>query len=168
MSSNLIGATTANRKVPPMQLFPRALAAFAATLMLAACSTGGGALPPGLSQRMDARGAVLDKAQALAMINQYRASTGATALTEDPTLDASADALVLQYARTGTQAPKPAGAVEVRYSAGYYNFAETFSGWRNSPADSAALTSHAATRAGIAAHYDAGSGYGVYWVLILG
>lgn len=117
---------------------------------------------------MDAKGVSLDRAQAIGMINQYRASTGGTALTEDPTLDASADALVLQYTQSGTQLPKPAGAVEVRYSAGYYNFAETFSGWRNSPADSAALTNATASKAGIAAHYDAASPYGVYWVLVLG
>jgi len=134
---------------------------------LAACASGGG-LPTALSQRMDAKGVTLDRAQAIAIINQYRGTTGAPALTEDPTLDASADTLVLQYTQSGTQLPKPAGAVEVRYSAGYYNFAETFSGWRNSPADSAALTNASATRAGIAAHYDAGSPYGVYWVLVLG
>src|SRR5689334_13215891 len=57
---------------------------------LAACSSAGG-LPPGLSQRMDAKGAVLDRAQALAMLNQYRASTGVPALAEDATLDASAE-----------------------------------------------------------------------------
>jgi uncharacterized protein YkwD len=145
----------------------RALLPLAATVMLAACSSAGG-LPTGLTQRMDAGGAVLDRAQALAIINQYRTSTGVPTLTEDPTLDASADALVLQYSRTGTQAPKPAGTVSVRFSAGYYNFAETFSGWRNSPADSAALTNAAATKAGIAAHYDPNSAYGVYWVLVLG
>jgi uncharacterized protein YkwD len=117
---------------------------------------------------MDAKGVTLDRAQAIAIVNQYRATTGAAALTEDPALDATADALVVQYSRSGTQAPKPAGAIEVRYSAGYYNFAETFSGWRNSPADSKALTNAGATRAGIAARYDAGSAYGVYWVLILG
>jgi uncharacterized protein YkwD len=144
----------------------RAVLMMTLTAALAACSSAGG-LPPGLSQRMDAKGAVLDRAQALAMVNQYRTSTGAPALTEDAALDASADALVLSYAKTGTQQAKPAGAVEVRYSAGYYNFAETFSGWRNSPADSAALTLASATKAGIAAHYDPNSSYGVYWVLLL-
>ena len=149
-----------------MSLALRAFCAAAVLALVAACSSGG--LPVALSQRMDAKGVTLDRAQAIAIINQYRGTTGAPALTEDPALDASADALVLQYTQSGTQSPKPAGAVEVRYSAGYYNFAETFSGWRNSPADSAALTNAAATRAGIAAHYDAASPYGVYWVLVLG
>lgn len=136
------------------------------TLILAACSSGG--LPAGLTQRMDEKGAALDRAQAIAIVNQYRSATGVGPLTEDASLDATADALVLQYARTGTQQPKPAGAVEVRYSAGYTNFAETFSGWRNSPADSAALTLASASRAGIAARFDPASPYGVYWVLVLG
>ena len=134
---------------------------------LAACSSVGG-LPPALSQRMDAKGAVLDRAQALAMVNQYRTSSGVPALTEDPSLDASADALVLSYSTSDTQQAKPAGALQVRYSAGYYNFAETFSGWRNSPADSAVLTLASATKAGVAALYDPNSNYGVYWVLVLG
>jgi len=145
----------------------RAVLAMALVGALAACSSGGG-LPAGLSQRMDAKGAVLDRAQALAMVNQYRTSNGVPALAEDQALDASADALALSYSRSGTQQPKPAGAIEVRYSAGYFNFAETFSGWRNSPADSAALTLARATKAGIAARYDANSPYGVYWVLVLG
>jgi uncharacterized protein YkwD len=154
-------------KVRLMPIALRALFAAAILVGLAACSSGGG-LPVGLSQRMDAKGVSLDRAQAIAIINQYRGTTGAPALTEDPALDASADALVLQYTQSGAQIPKPAGALEVRYSAGYYNFAETFSGWRNSPADSAALTNGSATKAGIAAHYDAASAYGVYWVLVLG
>lgn len=145
----------------------RAVLATVLMAALAACSSAGG-LPAGLSQRMDTKGAVLDRAQALAIVNQYRTSTGVPALTEDAGLDASADALALSYSRTGTQQAKPAGVVEVRYSAGYFNFAETFSGWRNSPADSAALTLASATKAGIAAHYDANSPYGVYWVLVLG
>lgn len=149
-------------------LFVRLAALSLMLVGLAACASGGIGLPAALSQRMDAKGVSLDRAQAIGMINQYRTSTGGTALTEDAALDASADALVLQYTQSGTQLPKPTGAVEVRYSAGYYNFAETFSGWRNSPADSAALTNAAATKVGIAAHYDATSPYGVYWVLVLG
>lgn len=150
-----------------MPVARRAIVSLALLAMLAACSSGGG-LPAGLSQNMSQRGAVLDRAQALAIVNQYRGTTGAAALTEDASLDATADALVLQYSKTGTQQPKPAGALEVRYSSGYYNFAETFSGWRNSPADSAALTLSTATKAGVAATYDPNSPYGVYWVLVLG
>lgn len=116
---------------------------------------------------MDSQGAQLDRSTALSVVNQYRATVGAGALTEDAALDATADQLVAQYAKTGTQPPKPAGVLDIRYSAGYFTFAETFSGWRNSPADAPALIDKAATKAGVAAVYDANSGYGVYWVLLL-
>lgn len=149
-----------------MPVLFRALPA-ALVLLLAACSTGGGALAPGLAQRMDTQGARLDRATALGVINQYRASVGAGAVTEDAALDATADQLVAQYSKGGTQPPKPAGVLDIRYSAGYFTFAETFSGWRNSPSDAPALADKATTKAGVAAIYDANSGYGVYWVLLL-
>jgi uncharacterized protein YkwD len=136
-------------------------------LTLAACS-GGQALPPGVSQGMDKPGAQLNREQALAMVNQYRGSVGAGMLVDDPTLDAQAQAAAAAYAKTGRQTPKPEGTIQIRYSAGYANFAETFSGWRNSPQDSAALTDRTATRAGLAVTYEAQSPYGVYWVMIVG
>jgi len=58
------------------------------------------------------------------------------------------------------------GASNLRH--GYATFAETFSGWRGAPQNSAALSDKAATRAGIAAVYEANSPYGVYWVMIVG
>ena len=137
------------------------------TLGLAACSSGG-ALSPGLAQRMDLPGAQLNRAEALGIVNNYRTTSGAGALTEDATLDATAQALAGEYAKTGKQPAKPAAAIQIRYSAGYFTFAETFSGWRNSPADAPALTDTSATKAGIASVYDANSPYGVYWVIILG
>lgn len=149
----------------------RPLLALAAPLLfaiLAACSSsGGGALHPGLTQRMDAAGATLDRAQAIGLINNYRATVGAPALVSDPSLDSAAATLAQSYASTGRQPAKPEGAVSVSSSAGYQTFAETFSGWRNSSADAAVLTQRAAKRAGIATVYSANSGYGVYWVLLL-
>ena len=136
-------------------------------LTAAGCSTGG-ALSPGLSQRMDAPGARLNTAEAIGIVNQYRATVGLGPLAEDPTLDATAQTMAAQYAKTGRQSPKPEGTIEIRYSAGYYNFAETFSGWRQSPETSAALSGKTATRAGIASVYDPNSPYGVYWVMIVG
>ena len=147
-------------------------AAIAATtvigLSLAGCSGVGQALPTGVSQGMDKPGAQLNREQALAMINQYRATVGATALVSDAGLDAEAQAAAAAYAKTGRQTPKPQSAIQIRYSAGYNNFAETFSGWRNSPQDSAALTDKTATRAGLAVTYEANSPYGIYWVMIVG
>jgi hypothetical protein len=144
--------------------------AFAAVLVgagLSACGETAGGLAPGLVARMDAPGATLDRAGAIGIVNQYRSTVGASALTGDTTLDATAQSLAAQYASTGNAPKLPAGAVAIRVSAGYPNFAETFSGWRNSPAVAWVLASSGATRAGIASVYDAKSTYGVYWVLVL-
>jgi uncharacterized protein YkwD len=146
---------------------PRAAAIAVLTLGLAACASGG-ALSPGLAARMDRPGAQLDRGEALGIVNQYRATAGAPALADDPNLDAQAQALATSYMQTGKQPAKPAGARGVRYSAGYFTFAETFSGWRNSPADAPALSDAGATRAGVAVVYDANSPYGTYWVILLG
>ena len=153
------------------------LAALAATVTLAACSMGGFGgsggssasipLAPGLSARMDQPGASLDRAQAVAMINAYRATNGLPALSSDGGLDGSAQALANQYASTGNPPATPQELAGMKLSAGYATFAETFSGWRNNPADAAAMTTNA-TRAGIAVSYNAGSTYGTYWVLVLG
>jgi uncharacterized protein YkwD len=146
----------------------RLLVALLGVAVLAACSTGGGApLSQGLAQRMDAQGASLNRAEALGIVNSYRGTVGARALQADASLDATAQALAQQYASSGTSPKTPAGAVTIAVSAGYPNFAETFSGWRNSPADAAILSNGSASRAGVAAVYDANSTYGVYWVLLL-
>jgi uncharacterized protein YkwD len=149
-----------------------ALARFALPVVLmlglAACSGGGQILSAGLTARMDAPGAQLNRAEALGIVNQYRGTVGAGALAEDQALDATAQQFAASYAKTGHQSPKPPGTIEVRYSAGYSTFAETFSGWRGDPQNSAALSDKNATRAGLAAVYDANSPYGVYWVMIVG
>lgn len=143
-----------------------------AGLAVAGCSMGGAssgaiALAPGLSARMDQPGASLDRAQAISMINAYRATNGLPALTPDAALDGSAQVLANQYAQTGTPPSAPQGLVVMKLSAGYATFAETFSGWRNSPADAVALKA-TATKAGIAVAFNGASTYGVHWVLVLG
>jgi len=85
----------------------------------------------------------------------------------DPALDATAQSLAGAYASAGSAPGKPDGVVAMRLSAGYGTFAETFSGWRNSPADAAVLSTRPAQRAGLAAVYNPSSNYGVYWVLVL-
>ncbi|WP_052731984.1 CAP domain-containing protein [Devosia geojensis] len=149
------------------------LAAAALAALLAACSafSGGGApaaLPAGLSARMDQPGASLDKAQALGLVNAYRASVGAGALTADAGLEAQAQQLANQYAASGTSPRTPEGVAAMRSSAGYATFAETFSGWRNSSPDAAALATAGARRAGLAVAANPNSAYGVHWVLLLG
>lgn len=150
------------------------LAALLAGVTLAACSMGGAgtgstaiALAPGLSARMDQPGAALDRAQAIAMINAYRATAGLPALTPDPALDGTAQALADQYAQTGTPPKTPQGLTAMKLSAGYATFAETFSGWRNNPADAAGLRA-GASKAGVAMAFNPTSSYGVHWVLVLG
>ena len=148
------------------------LAAIVAGLTLAACSMGGGgsgtaiALAPGLAARMDQPGASLDRAQAIAIVNAYRATNGLPALTPDAALDGTAQALANQYAQTGTPPWAPQELTVMKLSAGYATFAETFSGWRNSPADAAGLRANAA-RAGVAVAFNPSSTYGVHWVLVL-
>lgn len=147
------------------------LAALATGLVLGACSMGGGAgtgiaLAPGLSARMDQPGASLDRVQALSIINAYRATNGLPALVADAALDGTAQALANQYAQTGTPPSTPQNLVAMKLSAGYATFADTFSGWRNSPADAAGLRANAA-KAGVAVAFNPSSTYGVHWVLVL-
>jgi uncharacterized protein YkwD len=146
----------------------RLIIAGVSALALASCSPGGGAgLSAGLSQRMDQPGASLNHAEALGIVNHFRAASGVAQLAADPGLDGSAQALATAYAKTGKAPTRPDALVGMRTSAGYPNFAETFSGWRNSPGDAAVLTERGATKGGIGVAYDPNSTYGVYWVLLL-
>ena len=139
---------------------------------LAACSPGsnnagaGMGLAPGLSARMDQPGADLDRTQAIGIINAYRATNGLPPLTPDGGLNGTAQALANQYAATGNPPRTPNGVKGFKLSAGYATFAETFSGWRNNPADAAGLRT-SASKAGVAVAYNASSSYGIHWVLIL-
>lgn len=139
---------------------------------LAACSGapsgGGGALAPGLVAELTAPGAQMDRQAALNIVNQYRATRGVAPLVADAGLDAQAQAIAAQYASMGTPPAMPADAAAMRLSAGYTNFAETFSGWRNSPADANVLAQADARRVGFAAVYDPNSAYGTHWVMLLG
>lgn len=156
-----------------MTVLPVARLCVAAVLTagLAACSIGGGTsggLAPALTARMDQPGANLDRAGAIGLVNAYRSSVGVGALAPDSGLDTTAQALAAQYASTGTAPKLPAGAVAIRISAGYGDFAETFSGWRNSRADAAVLATPQAGRGGIGVVFNGASTYGTYWVLLLG
>lgn len=156
-----------SRPVTKVRLVPAVLA-LAGALALSGCMMAEPVgLAPGLTARMDTPGAALDRTQALGMLNSFRATTGAPPLAADAALDTEAQALASLYASTGNAPQKPASALHIRVSGGYANFAETFSGWRNSPSDAAALLDPQAHRAGLGVTYDANSAYGVYWVLLL-
>jgi len=134
---------------------------------LAACSMGGGpALSPGLTQPMNQPGAQLNRVEALFLLNDFRRSQGAADVRGDTVLDSTAQTLATNYAKTGGQPLLPPGSAAMRLSAGYTTFAEVFSGWRNVPADAAALVTPA-TRAGLGVAHDPNSTHGVYWVLVL-
>lgn len=138
---------------------------------LAACSgapSGGGALAPGLVAQVASPGAQMDRHAALDIVNQYRATRGVAPLAADAGLEAQAQSVAAQYAGSGNPPARPADAAAMRLSAGYTNFAETFSGWRNSPADANVLAQADARRVGFAAVYDPNSAYGTHWVMLLG
>ncbi|MDB5539463.1 MAG: SCP-like extracellular protein [Devosia sp.] len=137
---------------------------------LAACSMGGGGggqLSAGLTAPMNAPGAKLNRVEALFLLNDFRRSQGAADVRGDTVLDGTAQSLATNYAKTGAQPILPPGAVVMRLSAGYTTFAEAFSGWRNVPADAAAISDATAKRAGLGVAYDPNSTHGVYWVLVL-
>lgn len=136
---------------------------------LAACSVGGGGgqLSPGLSAPMNQPGAKLNRVEALFLLNDFRRAQGAADVRGDTVLDSTAQTLATNYAKSGAQPALPAGAVVMRLSAGYTTFAEVFSGWRNVPADAAAIADPTAKRAGLGVAYDPNSTHGVYWVLVL-
>ncbi len=136
------------------------------TLGLAACASTG--LPGGLTQRMDQPGAQLNRADAVNIVNQFRQTSGSGLLVESGDLDAIAQNLAAQYAKSGITPNRPQGVVEIRSSAGYATFAETFSGWRNSAADAKSLNAPSATQVGIGVFYSENTPYGTYWVILLG
>lgn len=141
-------------------------------LALTGCVSFGGsssptALAPALSAWMDQPNATLDSQQAIGLINAYRATRNMPPLVADAGLNGTAQALASQYAQTGNAPSKPQALVQMKLSAGYSTFADTFSGWRNNAADAVGLAAQA-SKAGVAVAFNPSSSYGVYWVLVLG
>lgn len=143
------------------------VAALALGGFVAGCSPAATGLAPGLTARMDAAGASLDRAEALRLVNAYRASTGAGAVIGDSGLDAEAQTLAAGYAASGRPPRRPDGASSMLVSAGYADFANVFSGWRASGGDARTLGDPAVRRAGLAVVYSERTEYGLYWVLLL-
>jgi uncharacterized protein YkwD len=148
------------------------LATGAVALIVAGCSSFGGpaspvALSSGLSARMDQPNATLNSQEAIGLVNAYRATRNMPPLVADAGLNGTAQALANQYAQTGVAPTKPQALAQMKLSAGYATFAETFSGWRNNAADAVGLAAPA-SKAGIAVAYNPTSSYGVHWVLVLG
>ncbi|QQR40804.1 CAP domain-containing protein [Devosia rhizoryzae] len=151
-----------------------AVLSLGAVVAIAGCSSFGGSTPssatalaPALSARMDQPNAVLDSQQAIGLINAYRATNNLPPLVADAGLNGTAQALASQYAQTNVAPTKPQALAQMKLSAGYATFAETFSGWRNNPADAVGLLA-SASKAGVAVAFNPSSSYGIYWVLVLG
>jgi uncharacterized protein YkwD len=153
--------------IMPKPLVRAAGLALALAATLAACSPAATGLAPGLTARMDAPGADLDRREALGLANAYRASQGATALSADAGLDQEAQQLAASYAATGRPPRRPDGSAAMLVSAGYPNFANVFSGWRGSSDDARTMATPSARRAGIAVSYSENTQYGLYWVMLL-
>jgi uncharacterized protein YkwD len=116
---------------------------------------------------MNRPGAQLNRVEALFLLNDYRRQNGASDVRGDTVLDATAQTLAQNYAKTGAQPLLPPGSTVMRLSAGYATFAEVFSGWRAVPADASALATPSVGRAGLGVVYEPASANGVYWVLVL-
>jgi Cysteine-rich secretory protein family len=155
-------------------------------LTLNACAWVGDQDPPPPAQpsfyrSLAAPGATLDAPTAASMISGYRHNNGLPAVTLDPTLMAMAQEQArvmaarnrLDHAagRSFQERIKASGfdakVAAENISAGYYTFAEAFSGWRDSPPHRANMLLREATRMGIAAAYAPGTKYKVFWSLVM-
>jgi len=150
----------------------RLLFVFALLLPLAGCLGTTSPLPVGLSASMARPNAQLDKQEAIGLINQYRAANNLSTLVLSADLNDVATAAAARYAAEGNNNGAAAVVAErsnaaALFSAGYANFAETFSGWRGSSRDAKTLLLPKPTKAGIAVQYNANSSFGTHWVLIV-
>ncbi|MCZ4273943.1 CAP domain-containing protein [Maritalea porphyrae] len=148
------------------------LAIVALLLPLAGCVSATTPLPAGLTASMAHPGAQLDQQEAIGLINQYRVANRLSPLTLTPELNGVATQAAARYAKDGNNNGAAALIAErtngaTLFSAGYTNFAETFSGWRNSSRDAKTLLRADANNAGLAVNYNANSSYGAHWVLIV-
>jgi len=152
-------------------------------LLLAGCA-GDRDPPPGQPAfyvSMAVPGAQLDSNVAASMISGYRQNNGLSAVTVDPQLSRAAQAQAEAMAKRNKLDHDVIGGLGKRVkssgfdaaiaveniSAGYHTLAEAFSGWRDSPSHRANMLKSGVTRIGIAAVYQPGSKYKVFWALIL-
>lgn len=141
-------------------------------LSLTACVAATTPLPAALTASMAKPNATLNQAQALGLINQYRLANGLAALRLDPELSALALKAATKYAKDANNNGATAlvasnTQASALFSAGYSNFADTFSGWRGSPRDAKTLAQTNARRAGLAVIYAPNTSFGTHWVLLV-
>lgn len=139
---------------------------------LAACTAATTSLPQGLTASMATRGATLNLQEAMGLLNQYRAANNLPLFVADPALTQLAERAAAKYAADGNtngalSLVAGEGQASALFSAGYENFADTFSGWRGAAKDVKTLSQANATKAGLAVKYDANSNFGTHWVLLV-
>ncbi|MEJ8570271.1 CAP domain-containing protein [Microbaculum marinum] len=168
---------------PHLSGWPRAALILSAVLALAACGGPETASRPPMYQNLAEVSGDLDEAEALKIINAYRANNGVGPVALDDRLTALARVYARDLATKAGASPtiRPDGKLDARLAAagysqaeveesvtaGYYTLAEAFSGWRDSAPHRAAMLMPAATDMGIAAAYLANTKYKVYWVLVM-
>jgi len=123
----------------------------------------------------------LDPATATVMLNAYRASHGLGPVRLDPPLTAMAQRQANAMVATDTLSHDAGGSFSSRLAAaavdtaragenlggGYMSTEEAFTGWRNSSGHNVNLLMPQATRFGIALAKDPGTGYRVFWAMVV-
>ena len=133
--------------------------------------------------RDDGRPATVDPAEAVKLVNAFRAGRGLPGLALDPRLTAIAAAHAGAMARQARLAHVLPGekSFAVRLSAGgfaadvavenigagYHDLAEAFSGWRASPHHRDNMLDRRVTLMGIAVAHSADGRFGDYWSMVL-
>jgi hypothetical protein len=168
-------------------MLPRFLPPLAAlaVLLLAGCSLSGVDEPVGsvVGARSAAGPAVLDPAEAVALVSAYRRSRGLPAVTIDAKLTAIAavharrmvDMNRMDHVLPGegsfmgrmTAGGYDAAVAAENIGAGYRTLADAMAGWKKSPHHNENLLLAGATEIGIATAYGADTRFKNYWSLVL-
>ncbi|WP_186417993.1 CAP domain-containing protein [Bosea sp. CS1GBMeth4] len=151
-------------------------------LLLAGCAGTQRETAPPSARKLERLAAVkADPAEAVRILNAYRAGKGLGPVRLDPTLTAmaqrqaeamaAADDLSHGAAGSFTSRVHAAGLDAVRAAenlgAGYYSTQEAFEGWKKSSGHEANLSMPQATRIGIALAKNPQTRYGTWWTLVL-
>jgi uncharacterized protein YkwD len=165
-----------------MRKYIAALAMFAAALALAGCAGEPARTGPVDARVLRSVAAVkLDPAEAMRLLNTYRAGRGLSAVRLDPVLTAMARRHADAMAAAGTLSHDIGGSFSQRLQAagldtaragenlggGYLSTQEAFDGWRRSSGHNANLLLAGATRFGIALAKAPGTRYRVYWAMVI-
>jgi len=122
-----------------------------------------------------------DPAEAVRILNAYRAGKGLGPVRLDPTLTAMAQRQSDAMAASGSLSHDAAGSFTARVQgagldavraaenlgAGYYSTQEAFDGWKKSSGHEANLSMPQATRIGLALAKNPQTRFGAWWTLVL-